>query len=144
MIRRRPLLLLCLLCAAQAAHASLFDNREQQGAKLFQKGEYEKAAETFSDPYRRGVAQYRAGQYSQAAESFTRVEREAVKTDALYNLGNSRFHEGKLDAAAEAYRKVLLRDPDYADARHNLGLTSAMLAEAESEQLEQQRQCDTE
>ena len=63
-----------------------------------------------------------------------RVKREEVKTDALYNLGNSRFQEGKLEAAADAYRKVLRRDSSFQDARHNLGLTTALLAEAQPEE----------
>ena len=132
MMQGRFLLLLCTLFVAQAGQAGLFDNREQQAAKLFDKGKYEKAAGEFTDDYRRGVAEYRAGQYAQAAESFEEVDRESVKTQAFYNLGNSRFQEGKLEAAAEAYRKVLLRDSTHEDARHNLGLTSAMLAEAKN------------
>ena len=94
----RNVALWCALCFAPVCSAGLFDNKEQQAEKLFRQNEFETAAEAFSDSYRRGVAQYRAGQYGQAAESFNRVQRESVKTDALYNLGNSRFQEGKLEA----------------------------------------------
>ena len=136
----RNVALWCALCFAPVCSAGLFDNKEQQAEKLFRQNEFETAAEAFSDSYRRGVAQYRAGQYGQAAESFNRVQRESVKTDALYNLGNSRFQEGKLEAAAKAYREVLLRQPDNEDARHNLGLTSAMLAETSEEEKQNQRE----
>ena len=140
MMQGRFLFFLCTLFVAQAGQAGLFDNQEQQAAKLFVKGEYKKAAEGFTDDYRRGVAQYRAGEYAQAAESFEEVDRESVKTQALYNLGNSRFQEGKLEDAAEAYRKVLLRDSTHEDARHNLGLTSAMLADAKTQTAEKEKQ----
>ncbi|MGB5534503.1 MAG: tetratricopeptide repeat protein, partial [Thiogranum sp.] len=139
MMQGRFLLFLCTLLVAQAGQAGLFENREQQAARLFEKGKYEKAAGEFTDGYRRGVAQYRAGQYAQASESFEEVDRESVKTQALYNLGNSRFQEGKLEAAAEAYRNVLLRDSSHEDASHNLGLTSAMLAEAKTEAAEKKK-----
>ena len=82
MMGRRALLLFTALCVVPAAQAGLFDNREQEAAKLFDQGEFEQAADRFSDDYRRGVAQYRAGEYADAADSFTRVERESVKTQA--------------------------------------------------------------
>lgn len=141
MMQRRVVLLLCVLgFAPPLCHAGLFDNQEQQAGKLFGQGDYGAAAETFTDSYRRGVAQYRAGRYEQAAESFEQVQRESVKTDALYNLGNSRFRQDRLEDAAEAWRQVLLRDPEHEDARHNLGLASAMLAEASREEEQKQRE----
>ena len=142
MMQRRTFALLCSLWFTPFCQAGLFDNQQQQAGKLFQQGDYEAAAEKFTDSYRRGVAQYRAGQYGKASASFARVQRETVKTDALYNLGNSRFQEGKLETAAEAYRQVLLRKPDYENARHNLGLTSAMLAEASQREKEEQDKQD--
>ena len=99
-MQHRTAALLFASLFAPLCQGGLFDNQEQQAGKLFQRGDYEAAADSFTDSYRRGVAQYRAGQYGQAAESFNRVQRENVKTDALYNLGNSRFQDGKLEAAA--------------------------------------------
>ena len=77
MMLARLWLLFSILFIAQTAQAGLFDNREQQAAKLFEKGEFKKAAAEFTDDYRRGVAQYRAGQYSQAADSFEAVDRDS-------------------------------------------------------------------
>ena len=57
------------------------------------------AAEGFSDSYRRGVALYRAGRYTEAGDAFENVEREEVKADALYNLGNAEFRRGDAKAA---------------------------------------------
>ncbi|MEN8303657.1 MAG: response regulator, partial [Campylobacterota bacterium] len=48
--------------------------------------------------------------------------------------------QGNLDAAAEAYRQVLKRDGEHADAKHNLGLTLFLLAEAEQARQEEEKQ----
>jgi TolA-binding protein len=69
------------------ASASWFRNTQQEAAHLFKEGDYDAAAETFTDDYNRGVALYRAGRYTDAGEAFSNVEREDVKADALYNLG---------------------------------------------------------
>jgi tetratricopeptide (TPR) repeat protein len=46
----------------------------------------------------------------------------ALATQAHYNLGNTRYRQGRYDDAAEAYKVVLRADPSHADARHNLAL----------------------
>jgi len=84
-------LLLILTAGMTAAEAAWFRNAEQDAARQYREGEYEAAAEGFSDDYRRGVSLYRAGRYTEAGEVFEKVEREDVKPDALYNLGNSRY-----------------------------------------------------
>ena len=115
MMRRGLLLFLFTVLISPTLQAGLFDNREQQAAKLFEKGKYDKAAREFTDDYRRGVAQYRAGQYAQAAESFQEVDRKSVRTQALYNLGNSRVRSGELGRGIAAYlaaARLLPRDQD--------------------------------
>src|SRR5262249_59490290 len=41
---------------------------------------------------------------------------------ALYSLGLVGYAQGDLNGAIEAYRQVLARNPEHADARYNLGL----------------------
>ena len=81
------LVVLCCLLGSAAANAAWFKNPEQQAAQKFEQGEYSDAANEFADDYRRGIALYRSGRYTDAGEAFSRVEREEVKADALYNLG---------------------------------------------------------
>ncbi len=120
-----PLSLLLALQVTPAA--SLFENSEQQAARFFSVGDYDKAARVFSDAYRRGVAAYRAGDYEQAAKAFEQVERPEVKADARYNLGNSRAHLDDLDGAARAYREALEIQPKHTDAEYNLQLVEIAL-----------------
>ena len=61
---------LLLLVLSIPANAGMFENQEQEAARLYEEGRYKEAAETFEDPYRCGVALYRAGEYRQAARTF--------------------------------------------------------------------------
>jgi Ca-activated chloride channel family protein len=99
--------LLALLVVPLTAGASLFKTPEQDAAGKFGDGDYAAAASEFSDNYRRGVALYRAGRYKDAGEAFASVEREEVKADALYNLGNTRFKQSDYPGAIEAYQQSL-------------------------------------
>ena len=42
--------------------------------------------------------------------------------DASLNLGNALLQKGKVDEAADQYRKTVVLKPDYAMAHYNLGL----------------------
>jgi hypothetical protein len=89
----------------------------------FPAGDFDAAAEGFSDAYRRGVALYRAGHRFRAAEdAFDEVERASVRLTARYNLGNARFKQGDYTGAIDAYEQVLRRAPDHDDAHNNLTL----------------------
>ena len=105
-LSRAVILLSCLLCTADAS-ATWFRNTAQEAAHKFEQGEYSEAAEEFTDSYRRGVALYRAGHYTDAGEAFESVEREEVKADALYNLGNTRYKRSDYEGAVEAYEESL-------------------------------------
>lgn len=113
-----------------ALAADLFGCPEDEARDLFARGEFDAAAAIFRDEYRRGVALYRAGRFAEAAQVFERVDREAVRLDALYNLGNARFHLEDYRGAVQAYEEVLRRDPSREDAAHNLNLAMQGLAEA--------------
>jgi len=129
----------CLLMGSHSSYGGLFSTSEQEARSHFSKLEFPEAANLFEDPYRKGVAQYRAGNYQAAAESFTEVNREDVLEDARYNLGNARFRLGDFEGAIEAYEYVLSENPDATDARHNLAIARAMLMQAIEQQKEQER-----
>jgi tetratricopeptide (TPR) repeat protein len=62
---------------------------------------------------------------AEAAPLFDRaagVADQALRAAALYDLGNTRFQQGRFPEAIEAYKQVLRLDPGRDDARYNLEL----------------------
>lgn len=100
---------------------------DQRGTQQFQSQRYEDAARTFDDPAWRGAAWYRAGKYQEAWQALKDVD----TTDAWYNKGNALAKLGQFAEAIAAYRKVLDRDPDHADARYNKELLERFMKKKE-------------
>jgi Ca-activated chloride channel homolog len=120
--RRGTLVLLPILLVAPAAEAGLWDDlwkrRDQQAHQALLEGDPATAAALFADPDWRAAALYRSGEYEAAAQAFAR----ARSATAHYNRGNALARLGELDAAIDAYQRVLDIDPDHADARFNKAL----------------------
>lgn len=135
--------LICLLASASAAALEwdrLWLNDDQRGTREMEREQYASAAETFDDPRWKAAALYRSGEYQSAAEAWERLD----DTEAHYNRGNALARSGDLQAAIAAYETVLKRNPDHADARHNLELLQKMMKDSDqsdsSEQEQQQEQ----
>jgi len=132
----------CLLCAGllfnTVANAEWFRTPEQAAADNFEQGHYDDAAAGFTDSYRRGVALYRAGRYTEAGAALASVEREEVKADALYNLGNSDYKRGDYEGAIEAYEAALKLRPNDEDTLHNFALAKQMIEESTTETLQEE------
>ncbi|QVL51034.1 MAG: VWA domain-containing protein [Thiocapsa sp.] len=95
---------------------------DQQAAREFDAGANAEAAELFRDPAWRAAASYRAGDYERALAALSDVP----DPDVDYNRGNALARLGRLDEAIAAYARVLERDAEHADARHNLELLEAL------------------
>ncbi|WP_296698206.1 vWA domain-containing protein [Thiocapsa sp. UBA6158] len=95
---------------------------DQQAARQFESGANAEAAELFRDPAWRAAASYRAGDYERALAALSDVP----DSDVDYNRGNALARLGRLDEAIAAYERVLERDAEHADARHNLDLLEAL------------------
>ena len=132
----RPCLLCTCLLFNTVASAEWFRTPEQAAADEFEQGHYDDAAAGFTDTYRRGVALYRAGRYTEAGAALASVEREEVKADALYNLGNSHYKRSDYAGAAEAYEAALKLQPNDEDTLHNLSLAKLMLEQSLTETLQ--------
>jgi Ca-activated chloride channel homolog len=103
--------------------------------EAFAAGQYGRAAKEFLDAeidapeepghaYNRAVSQYKDGKFAEAAEGFTKAaaksQDQRLVERAMFNLGNARVGEGKLDDAIAAYEAALQIDPQDQAARENL------------------------
>jgi Ca-activated chloride channel family protein len=93
----------------------LLKNPDQKAASLFDKGDYNAAAENFADPQWQAAALYKSGQYAQAAELYETFD----DATAHYNRGNALAMAGQLEQAIEAYNQALEQDPELTQAATN-------------------------
>ena len=97
-------------------------------------GQYDEALQGFLDqqmenPNNRslgmnvGSAHYMLGDFEQAAAQFDLLTQKGTpkeRSEAFYNLGNTKYRQGKLDEALEAYQKTVELNPEDKDANYNL------------------------
>lgn len=109
----------------------------RQGNSLYYKEMYTEALVKYkqaqaTDPknmifdYNIGCASYKNDSLKVAANAFLKLissyEKIEVKEKSYFNLGNTLFKGGELDAAIEAYKQVLRLNPNDIDAKINLEL----------------------
>lgn len=116
----RLLMALFLFCLAPSAMAfdwvELWFTPDQQGQRLMEQGEYQRAADKFTTTERIGSALFMAGDFEAAAAVFGR----SASAQAHYNRGNANVMLGQYDTAIEAYRSALAKRPDWIEAEQNL------------------------
>jgi Ca-activated chloride channel family protein len=117
------LLLPCSGCDLRERTTGLFATRDQQAQRQFDRGEYIKAAELFTDPVRQGVAWYRAGQFDKAAGAFGR----SGTVEGLFNRGNALVLMGNYEGAIAGYLGVLKERPGWEPAERNIEIAGARL-----------------
>jgi len=113
----------------------LWLNDDQRGARQMEKHDYTSAARTFDDKRWQASAWYRAGDYKRSAEAWSTMD----DTDAHYNRGNALARSGDLKGAMAEYETVLERDPDNADARHNLEVIRKLMKPSKKSSSEKQQ-----
>jgi len=94
-----------------------------------------------------GSVHYQMRNYGEAERAFFGASLstdESLREQALYNLGNSAFKQGRLEEAVELYKAALEIDPDDEDAKFNLEFVRDEIRrrheEAQKRQQEQQQQ----
>ncbi len=94
-----------------------------------------------------GSVHYQMRNYEEADRAFfgaTLSTDESLRGEALYNLGNSAFRQGRLEEAVELFKAALEIDPDDEDAKFNLEFVRDEIRrrheEAQKRQEEQQQQ----
>ncbi|MBW2942099.1 VWA domain-containing protein [Zhongshania aquimaris] len=129
-----PLLLPALLIL-QPSKANAFEftdlwqTPDQQAAKILAT-EPQAAAEKFENPEWKAAAQYRAGDFEAAAQSYSQFD----NADGHYNRGNALAKAGKLDEAIAAYQAALEKNPDLIDAQTNKKIVEELKKQQEQNQ----------
>jgi len=117
----------CLLITPPPAYAfgwqDLWLRSDQQAQRSLNQGDAQTAAQQFHDANWRGMALHETGDYEGAAQAFS----ESDTIDAKYNQGNALARTGELEQAIDAYREVLQQNPAHEDAKANLELLEKLL-----------------
>ena len=100
--------------------ADLWFTPDQQGQRLMDQREYQRAASKFTTPERIGTALFLAGDFDKAASVLGR----SASAEAHYNRGNAHVMLGEYDAAIEAYQSALGKRPDWLEAEQNLEIAT--------------------
>lgn len=94
-----------------------------------------------------GSTHYQMRNFPEADRTFTKAamaQDSSVRGQALYNLGNSAFRQGRLQDAVELYKAALEVNPDDEDAKFNLEFVRDEIRrrheEAQKRQQEQEQQ----
>jgi len=120
----------------QKTYASPWLNNDQTAKQEFDHKQYEKAAKQFKNPEWIGASYYRAGKYKQAIENLSSIKHPSSETE--YNLANALAKDGQLTQAIKHYQNVLAKDPNNADAKHNLSIVKKALKQQHSKKNPQQ------
>jgi len=97
---------------------------DQRARCAFEDGRYDEAAETFEDPMWKGYALYFIGRYEEAASIFARV----ASADAAFAEGMALIKSRQYRPGITAFEAALERDPEHAEAAHNLEVARVILA----------------
>jgi len=89
---------------------------DQQGERLFERGEYVEAATRFEDPMWKGTALYMGERFDAAIEQFARVD----SAEAWFKRGNALAHLERYEEAVAAYERALEMRSGYSEAEANL------------------------
>ena len=126
--------------------------------RAYEAGAYDRALEGFvdrqverpDDPALKlniGSARYQMNDYEEAVSQYSQAALagdQLLRSEALYNLGNTAYRQGKLGEAIDFYMGALDLNPDDEDAKFNLEFVRDEVRrrqeEAEKRQQEQQQQ----
>lgn len=111
-----------------------FRNKVQQGANALKEKEFEKAKESFDDPYHLGVVHYKEGDYKRAEALFRKSKRPEVAVDAKYNLANSIAKQERYEEAVKLYEELLNEHPNHSKAKHNLEIVKHLILTPEEKE----------
>ena len=94
---------------------------DQRAHRLFARGSFQEASESFADPMWKGVSLFRRGEFKDAAGVFAGFDTD----DAAFNQGNALVMQGKYQEATERYGRALELRPDWEAATTNRDIAMA-------------------
>jgi Ca-activated chloride channel family protein len=113
----------------------LWQTKDQQAQQSFTKGDYQDAAEKFTDPEWQAAAQYKAN-----IKLPEKQELPPVTTDTgYYNQGNVLAKSGQFEKAISAYEQALKLNPDNEDAQYNKEVVEKALKQQQQQQQDQDK-----
>ncbi|MCD6186028.1 MAG: tetratricopeptide repeat protein, partial [Deltaproteobacteria bacterium] len=151
-LRRSGLFLIVaaiIICSGNRGFAN--ENPEE----LYKQGHYEEAEKAFikkdmdhpedvRNRYNRGCASFQNSNYKGASAAFRsalkRTDEKQIRFQSAYNLGNSLFKQGDLQASADAFKQAIKLNPGDEDSKYNYGLALKMVEEKKKEQEEKEKQ----
>ena len=142
---------LCLTFCFVAVDASAqVDRREvRKGNRECRKGDYKNAdidyrravvkdSTSLAAQYNLGNTLYKSGDFAQASSTYEKVKDVALESgyasDWSYNVGNSAASQKNWQAAVDAYKEALLRNPGDMDAKENYIYARKMLQNQQNNQ----------
>ncbi|MBC7002325.1 VWA domain-containing protein [Photobacterium sp. BZF1] len=102
---------------------------DQQGQRLFNKGEYLEAAKHFVDPLRKGTAYYYASEYKQAHRAFLQMDSDFGLYNAASALARQREYLAARDLLQSLADKPSLDPSLRPDVEHNLKVIGGIVEE---------------
>ena len=100
-----------------------FFTKDQRAQMLYDKGEKQRAAETYESGSLKGYAYYELGDLEKAAEAYS----TDVSPQGFYNLGRVYAEMGDLTSAQQAFNTAYELDPDLSQAQVNLNIVTQKL-----------------
>ncbi len=125
-----PLILITFSsCSLGDKHPDWWYTKDYQGEMLYEKGDYEQAAELFTDNSHKAAAYFKAGDYQSVAVLL------ADDTTAIgrYNYGLAMVKLGNYDEAIESFQTAISEDQSLkSKAQQNIDATQLMKDQAKS------------
>ncbi|HAT1622028.1 TPA: tetratricopeptide repeat protein [Raoultella planticola] len=122
---------------SDAAWLDAWISPDVQGQLAFEKGEYQKAAEHFRDPFWQGIAWYQAGNFSAATGAFRRAPQTP---ETLLWTGNALAQQKQWQAALDVYDQALSLRPDWKMALDNREKISHIVMQLRQKQREAEQE----
>lgn len=116
----------------------LWQTKEQQAQQEYLNGNYQQAAEQFTDPAWQAAARYKADKKLTEDEQLL----PATSDTGFYNQGNLLAKSGQLEKAISAYDEALKLNPDNKDAQYNKQLVEKSLEQQKQQQQQQHQDKD--
>lgn len=110
-------------CGKESSFIDLWETKDFQAQKYYDKADYDKAGLLYTDPIYQGVAWYKAGDYDKAIRAF---EKDTTAM-GVYNLGLAYYKNGDYAAAAMAFGKATELDPELEAAQQNQMIAQKIL-----------------